>query len=209
DPQATLFIQLLLLPLRVYGLRRVNNHDASESVDCSLHLSDTIMADVYIDVHVVLRSFSRLFFQAEDGIRDRNVTGVQTCALPIWKYFTVNRARQYGKTTVLTALAEYLKAEYSVISLDFQMISYADFESEQSFVAAFSRELLDCAGKMPASVESKLKLYSTGKVHEATLSVLFKTLAELCAKSEKKIVLIIDEIDTASNNQVFIDFLAQ
>src|SRR5699024_12079683 len=31
------------------------------------------------------------FFQAEDGIRDRNVTGVQTCALPILacyeKYF--------------------------------------------------------------------------------------------------------------------------
>src|SRR5699024_5288989 len=28
-------------------------------------------------------------FQAEDGIRDRNVTGVQTCALPILiKYFT-------------------------------------------------------------------------------------------------------------------------
>src|SRR5690625_6337793 len=25
-----------------------------------------------------------LFFQAEDGIRDRNVTGVQTYALPIW-----------------------------------------------------------------------------------------------------------------------------
>src|SRR5699024_11891335 len=24
------------------------------------------------------------FFQAEDGIRDRNVTGVQTCALPIY-----------------------------------------------------------------------------------------------------------------------------
>jgi len=25
------------------------------------------------------------FFQAEDGIRDRDVTGVQTCALPIWQ----------------------------------------------------------------------------------------------------------------------------
>src|SRR5205823_9385054 len=24
------------------------------------------------------------FFQAEDGIRDKLVTGVQTCALPIW-----------------------------------------------------------------------------------------------------------------------------
>src|SRR5699024_11933090 len=28
------------------------------------------------------------FFQAEDGIRDRNVTGVQTCALPILSPFT-------------------------------------------------------------------------------------------------------------------------
>src|SRR5699024_11535801 len=27
------------------------------------------------------------FFQAEDGIRDRNVTGVQTCALPIFSTF--------------------------------------------------------------------------------------------------------------------------
>ena len=26
----------------------------------------------------------RFFFQAEDGIRDRDVTGVQTCALPIF-----------------------------------------------------------------------------------------------------------------------------
>src|SRR5699024_11310288 len=26
------------------------------------------------------------FFRAEDGIRDRNVTGVQTCALPIYVY---------------------------------------------------------------------------------------------------------------------------
>src|SRR5699024_12190560 len=28
--------------------------------------------------------FNFFFFQAEDGIRDRNVTGVQTCALPIY-----------------------------------------------------------------------------------------------------------------------------
>src|SRR5207249_8235171 len=30
------------------------------------------------DIHMCI-----FFFQAEDGIRDRNVTGVQTCALPI------------------------------------------------------------------------------------------------------------------------------
>src|SRR5207249_7348976 len=38
----------------------------------------------------LLRHFERnsnatLFFQAEDGIRGRNVTGVQTCALPIFR----------------------------------------------------------------------------------------------------------------------------
>src|SRR5207249_7414346 len=33
------------------------------------------------DLLVVPPNF--FFFQAEDGIRDRNVTGVQTCALPI------------------------------------------------------------------------------------------------------------------------------
>src|SRR3712207_7069494 len=32
------------------------------------------------------------FFQAEDGIRDIGVTGVQTCALPIWKrHYPVQR----------------------------------------------------------------------------------------------------------------------
>src|SRR5699024_11576467 len=30
--------------------------------------------------------FRCFFFQAEDGIRDRNVTGVQTCALPIYHF---------------------------------------------------------------------------------------------------------------------------
>src|SRR5207253_6391151 len=34
--------------------------------------------------HHVTRQFERdFFFQAEDGIRDGHVTGVQTCALPI------------------------------------------------------------------------------------------------------------------------------
>src|SRR6266496_5325849 len=32
-----------------------------------------------------LFSSAIFFFQAEDGIRDLYVTGVQTCALPIWR----------------------------------------------------------------------------------------------------------------------------
>src|SRR5437870_13880623 len=39
------------------------------------------------------------FFQAEDGIRDGHVTGVQTCALPIW---AVNVCLLFRKTTVRT-----------------------------------------------------------------------------------------------------------
>src|SRR5437868_15305631 len=39
------------------------------------------------------------FFQAEDGIRDRNVTGVQTCALPIFS------ASLWGSETRLDRVA--------------------------------------------------------------------------------------------------------
>src|SRR2546430_10421069 len=40
---------------------------------------------------------SFFFFQAEDGIRDLTVTGVQTCALPIWRCHSWRRA---GRTTM-------------------------------------------------------------------------------------------------------------
>src|SRR5699024_12127376 len=36
-----------------------------------------------VELPIKNRVASVFFFQAEDGIRDRNVTGVQTCALPI------------------------------------------------------------------------------------------------------------------------------
>src|SRR5207249_9759397 len=42
--------------------------------------------ELHMILELVERTGSRsffFFFQAEDGIRDRNVTGVQTCALPI------------------------------------------------------------------------------------------------------------------------------
>src|SRR2546430_11417284 len=37
---------------------------------------------------LLLFGFNLFFFQAEDGIRDLTVTGVQTCALPIFRQRT-------------------------------------------------------------------------------------------------------------------------
>src|SRR5699024_12229424 len=38
---------------------------------------------LFVTANVLCLCVFYFFFQAEDGIRDRNVTGVQTCALPI------------------------------------------------------------------------------------------------------------------------------
>ena len=54
-------------------------------------------------------------------------------------YFTINRARQYGKTT-LNALRSYLSSDYDAISSDFQRISDADIEIEGDVVYAFYGE---------------------------------------------------------------------
>src|SRR6266498_2767900 len=45
------------------------------------------------------------FFQAEDGIRDADVTGVQTCALPIFEGYTdgaIAAAEEHGVTVRFT-----------------------------------------------------------------------------------------------------------
>src|SRR5688500_19668405 len=39
------------------------------------------------------------FFQAEDGIRDYKVTGVQTCALPIYRHGGQHRESQRPRVT--------------------------------------------------------------------------------------------------------------
>src|SRR5437879_10241499 len=41
--------------------------------------------DIVLCVIVIVLFYLFFFFQAEDGIRDTSVTGVQTCALPIYE----------------------------------------------------------------------------------------------------------------------------
>src|SRR5262249_56251087 len=44
---------------------------------------DAMMYVMFVSLEYVLFCYYFFFFQAEDGIRDWSVTGVQTCALPI------------------------------------------------------------------------------------------------------------------------------
>src|SRR5438128_8331881 len=44
-----------------------------------------------------LITISFFFFQAEDGIRDATVTGVQTCALPISRHNSSNKGRRLSE----------------------------------------------------------------------------------------------------------------
>src|SRR5207253_4792321 len=48
--------------------------------------------------------FNFFFFQAEDGIRDGHVTGVQTCALPISRLQGVHSHRGYDARADITLL---------------------------------------------------------------------------------------------------------
>src|SRR5947209_9975435 len=52
-----------------------------------------------IRVQTLSLSFWVFFFQAEDGIRDIGVTGVQTCALPIFeaRHGSIQSAPQCGR----------------------------------------------------------------------------------------------------------------
>src|SRR5699024_11639453 len=71
--------------------------------------------------------FLFFFFQAEDGIRYRNVTGVQTCALPIFhadvKYIMVS-GQQLKK---IRAIKDKLPAVRKIIVLD-EQAEYQDRE---------------------------------------------------------------------------------
>ena len=58
------------------------------------------------------------------------------------KYFTINRARQYGKTTTLRALAEMLRDEYYVVLLDFQTFDNEKFSNGNVFSVAFANSFL-------------------------------------------------------------------
>ena len=126
-------------------------------------------------------------------------------------YFVINRGRQYGKTTTLAALEEYLQDDYIVLSLDFQQMGTEDFADAPTFAHAFANiliETLEINGMCDRKELTEPLAEIMGR-ESNSLKELFMCLSRMCRNSTQPIVLMIDEVDSASNNQVFVDFLAQ
>ncbi len=124
-------------------------------------------------------------------------------------YFTITKGRQYGKTTTLLSLFNYLRDEYEVIFLDFQNLGYDAYMDESAFSSTVASSLLYVVDNFPDGVREQLETLENKTASSVNLQKLFQIFGLWCRMSEKPIVLLIDEVDTASNNQVFLDFLAQ
>lgn len=129
------------------------------------------------------------------------------------KYFIINRGRQYGKTTTLKALTKYLADDYIVIAMDFQRISSACFADEKMFVISFveyMEKIFSGQRALQENIPSKTlqEMFSLKEEERISLDKLFFALSKICDLARKPVVMMIDEVDNASNHQVFLDFLA-
>lgn len=132
------------------------------------------------------------------------------------KYFTINRARQYGKTTTLLALEQYLQTDYYVVFLDFQTFDDAKFQNGNIFSLSFGNAFLRTLKRKTLNLHDgfksaliRMEKCLENRNRDFSLMELFEILSDICAEADKPIVLMIDEVDNAANNQVFLDFLAQ
>src|SRR3712207_6976351 len=85
---------------------------AEVTVSCDHFIIDSCESSCYKpDPRYIYRLFF-FFFQAEDGIRDIGVTGVQTCALPI---SLLQRPLALGADVVVHSATKYLSGHSDVL----------------------------------------------------------------------------------------------
>ena len=123
------------------------------------------------------------------------------------KYFTINRPRQFGKTTTMWRLTEYLNRQegYLAVACSFEGVGDAPFESEQTFCPFFVRNLGQTLRITNPDLANFFRQASQ-QVHG--FDDLSTWISRYVASSGKQIVILIDEVDQSSNNQIFLHFLA-
>jgi len=121
-------------------------------------------------------------------------------------YFVINRPRQYGKTTTINAINRLLKNTpgYFPIKISFEGIGMEGFENASVFSEVFIKKLKhECAKSGKVDIVNFL---DASPVPER-MDNLGTLIGDLVRKAVEKTVLMIDEVDKSSNNQLFLDFL--
>ena len=117
-------------------------------------------------------------------------------------YFTINRGRQYGKTTTLYELRKRLAGEYTIAHISFQGVGDESFASEENFCKTLTKLISRALTFIPASKEYAEKWNNSSVID---FDLLGEHITDMC--QDKKVVLMIDEVDQTSNNRVFLKFL--
>ena len=127
-------------------------------------------------------------------------------------YFVMNRARQYGKTTTIHLLKQKLETDYTVLSLSFEGMGNAAYEGEHSFCQRLYGLIDDAIYYKEVTGFSDFVKEECGRIsRQEPPSVDFRDLSnffsKMCQEAEKPVVLVIDEVDQASNQEIFLSFL--
>ena len=120
------------------------------------------------------------------------------------KYFTINRARQYGKTTTLDMIWRRLSDRYLVVPLSFEGLGDAAFASREAFVAMFARQMNENLLYLGRD-DTKVEIWDNCSAK--TIEELSIVITQYCKEVQIPVVLTIDEVDKCLDNQLFLDFL--
>jgi len=121
-------------------------------------------------------------------------------------YFTINRPRQYGKTTTISLLWRKLlnSEEYIPIFSSFEEWGDDLFVSTKMFCPRLFRDIKQYV----ILSNSKYKdLFNINEDDVDSFNKLFDIIENIIKTTGKKLVLIIDEVDRASNFDLLINFL--
>ena len=121
------------------------------------------------------------------------------------QYFTINRARQYGKTTTLYLLEKRLRENYIVLSLSFESADEY-FQSLSSLAEGLMLDIGDCLKEQNAD-EKIVEEWYQPILEKFPLRSLGAKISSLCKACSQPVILMIDEVDKSSDNQIFLSFL--
>jgi hypothetical protein len=121
-------------------------------------------------------------------------------------YFTINRPRQYGKTTLMYHLFQEMQGKKGYLPLDisFEGIGSSTYAAAERFIPAVL-DLLSMRLEFMEEKEAVSLLEKNSNIHD--FGKLSRFFTEFVRKTDRKVVLMIDEVDKSSNNQLFLDFL--